>query len=74
MLEECHLVRLATLGWLHIEIIELVGRAAGRRINETATINRNIRSRTIQRLLRENRSGLQDSIFDSWYTQDIARP
>ena len=55
VLEERQLVRLAAANRLHVEVRELVGRTSRGRIDETLSIDRDVRPRTIKRLLVNHR-------------------
>ena len=54
MLEKGHLVRLASLRRLDVEVRVLIARARGRRVDEAAAVQRHVRPGPVERLLRQH--------------------
>ena len=63
VLEEGELVGLAPGRRLHVEVVELVGRAAGGGVDEPLAVARHVGSRAIKRLLAQDGRGVPDTAF-----------
>ena len=71
--EEGELVGLAAGRGLHVEVVELVGGAAGRRIDEPPAVARHVGPRAVQRLLAQHRDGVVDAAGAGRHAQHVTR-
>ena len=59
---------------LHVEVVELVRRAAGRRVDEPPAVARDIGPRAVERLFPQHRGGLVDAPGARRHAQHVAGP
>ena len=66
-------VRLAAGRGLHVEVVELVGGAAGGRVDEPPPVARHVGPRAVQRLLAQHRDGVVDAAGAGRRAQHVTR-
>ena len=73
VVEERHLVRLATIGRLDVEVVVLVGRAGRRRVDEPLAVDRHVGARPIERLFGPHDFALVEALRVRRDAVDVAR-
>ena len=72
VLEERQLVGLSPHRRLHVEVRELIRRSAGRRVDETLSVDRDVGTRAVERLLSQDRSTLGNATRGGRNPQHVA--